>query len=144
MLLILIININIIECYNIFIFRWLRQHSKVISMKFKKNVKRAEISNAIDNYVNGFIGKDMDEASWKAMYEEVPQKLLENERIEWIKKADNIALSSDAFFPFRDNVDRAKLVCNLIIISYSFLKSLIKKLFNYRVVLNILQVLLVL
>ncbi|XP_003697710.1 bifunctional purine biosynthesis protein PURH [Apis florea] len=88
---------------------WLRQHPKVINMKFKKNVKRAEISNAIDNYVNGFIGKDMDEASWEAMYEEVPQKLLENERIEWIKKADNIALSSDAFFPFRDNVDRAKL-----------------------------------
>lgn len=128
----------------IFIFRWLRQHPKVINMKFKKNVKRAEISNAIDNYVNGFIGKDMDEASWETMYEEVPQKLLENERIEWIKKADNIALSSDAFFPFRDNVDRAKLVCNLIIISYSFLKPLIKKLFNYRVVLNILQVLLVL
>ncbi|XP_006625097.1 bifunctional purine biosynthesis protein PURH [Apis dorsata] len=88
---------------------WLRQHPKVINMKFKKNVKRAEISNAIDNYVNGFIGKDMDEASWIAMYEEVPQKLLESERIEWIKKADNIVLSSDAFFPFRDNVDRAKL-----------------------------------
>ncbi|XP_043795079.1 bifunctional purine biosynthesis protein ATIC [Apis laboriosa] len=88
---------------------WLRQHPKVINMKFKKNVKRAEISNAIDNYVNGFIGKDMDEASWTAMYEEVPQKLLESERIEWIKKADNIVLSSDAFFPFRDNVDRAKL-----------------------------------
>ncbi|PBC33018.1 Bifunctional purine biosynthesis protein PURH [Apis cerana cerana] len=88
---------------------WLRQHPKVISMKFKKNVKRAEISNAIDNYVNGFVGKDMDEASWTAMYEEVPQKLSESERIEWIKKANNIALSSDAFFPFRDNVDRAKL-----------------------------------
>lgn len=89
-------------------------------MKFKKNVKRAEISNAIDNYVNGFIGKDMDEASWIAMYEEVPQKLLESERIEWIKKADNIVLSSDAFFPFRDNVDRAKLVRNLIITSFIF------------------------
>lgn len=89
-------------------------------MKFKKNVKRAEISNAIDNYVNGFVGKDMDEASWTAMYEEVPQKLSESERIEWIKKANNIALSSDAFFPFRDNVDRAKLVCNLIIISFIF------------------------
>ncbi|CAL7940127.1 unnamed protein product [Xylocopa violacea] len=88
---------------------WLRQHPKVTSMKFKKNVKRAEISNAIDNYVNGSIGKDMDEATWAAMYEEVPQKLTESERIEWIKKADNVALSSDAFFPFRDNVDRAKL-----------------------------------
>lgn len=79
-------------------------------MKFKKGVKRAEISNAIDNYVNGSIGKDMDEAAWAAMYEEVPKKLMESDRIEHIKKLDNVALSSDAFFPFRDNVDRARLV----------------------------------
>lgn len=79
-------------------------------MKFKKTVKRAEISNAIDNYVNGTIGKDMDEATWVAMYVEVPEKLSENDRLQWIKKADNVALSSDAFFPFRDNVDRARLV----------------------------------
>ncbi|XP_048264383.1 bifunctional purine biosynthesis protein ATIC isoform X2 [Bombus terrestris] len=105
---------------------WLRQHPKVTSMKFKKNVKRAEISNAIDNYVNGSIGKDMDEATWAEMYEEVPQKLSENDKTEWINKADNVVLSSDAFFPFRDNVDRAKL------------------LFNYRVASNILQALLVL
>ncbi|XP_017891497.1 bifunctional purine biosynthesis protein PURH [Ceratina calcarata] len=88
---------------------WLRQHPKVTDMKFKKSTKRAEISNAIDNYVNGSIGKDMDEATWAAMYEQVPQKLLENDRVEWIKKLDNVALSSDAFFPFRDNVDRARL-----------------------------------
>lgn len=88
---------------------WLRQHPKVTSMKFKKSVKRAEISNAIDNYVNGSIGKDMDEATWASMYEEVPQKLTENDRVEWVKSADNVALSSDAFFPFRDNVDRASL-----------------------------------
>lgn len=79
-------------------------------MKFKKGVKRAEISNAIDNYVNGSIGKDMDESMWAAMYEEVPAKLSESERLEWLKKLDNVALSSDAFFPFRDNVDRARLV----------------------------------
>ncbi|XP_053973108.1 bifunctional purine biosynthesis protein ATIC [Hylaeus anthracinus] len=88
---------------------WLRQHPKVTGMKFKKGIKRAEISNAIDNYVNGTVGKDMDESAWAAMYEEVPQKLSETDRLEWIKKADNVALSSDAFFPFRDNVDRARL-----------------------------------
>ncbi|CAK9816499.1 Bifunctional purine biosynthesis protein ATIC [Anthophora plagiata] len=88
---------------------WLRQHPKVIGMKFKKGVKRAEISNAIDNYVNGSIGKDMDEATWAAMYENIPEKLSESDKLEWIKKADNVALSSDAFFPFRDNVDRARL-----------------------------------
>lgn len=83
-------------------------------MKFKKGVKRAEISNAIDNYVNESIGKDMDEATWVAMYEEIPKKLSESERIEWLKKLDNVALSSDAFFPFRDNVDRARLVRTII------------------------------
>lgn len=88
---------------------WLRQHPKVTAMKFKKGVKRAEISNAIDNYVNGSIGKDMDELMWAAMYEEVPEKLSEKDRLEWIKKLNNVALSSDAFFPFRDNVDRARL-----------------------------------
>ncbi|XP_031839930.1 bifunctional purine biosynthesis protein ATIC [Nomia melanderi] len=88
---------------------WLRQHPKVTNMKFKKGVKRAEISNAIDNYVNGSVGKDMDESVWVAMYEKVPEKLSENDRLEWVKKADNVALSSDAFFPFRDNVDRARL-----------------------------------
>lgn len=80
-------------------------------MKFKKGVKRAEISNAIDNYVNGSIGKDMDESTWVGMYEEIPEKLSEKDKLEWIKKLNNVALSSDAFFPFRDNVDRAKLVC---------------------------------
>ncbi|EFN82228.1 bifunctional purine biosynthesis protein PURH [Harpegnathos saltator] len=88
---------------------WLRQHPKVTGMKFKKGIKRAEISNAIDNYVNGSVGKDMDESMWAAMYEEVPAELSESERLEWLKKLDNVALSSDAFFPFRDNVDRARL-----------------------------------
>lgn len=91
-------------------------------MKFKKGVKRADISNAIDNYVNGSIGKDMDEATWAAMYEEIPEKLSESDRITWIKKLNNVALSSDAFFPFRDNVDRARLVCikNFIFIIFIF------------------------
>lgn len=39
------------------LFRWLRQHPEVLGMKFKKGVKRAEISNAIDNYVNATVGK---------------------------------------------------------------------------------------
>lgn len=79
-------------------------------MKFKKGVKRAEISNAIDNYVNGTIGKDMDEKLWASMYEVVPEKLTVEDKVEWLKKMNNVALSSDAFFPFRDNVDRARLV----------------------------------
>ncbi|XP_012266512.2 bifunctional purine biosynthesis protein ATIC [Athalia rosae] len=87
---------------------WLRQHPKVTGMQFKKGVKRAEISNAIDNYVNG-LGKDMDRETWAAAYEVVPEELTEKERSDWAKKLDGVALGSDAFFPFRDNVDRARL-----------------------------------
>nr|XP_033339188.1 bifunctional purine biosynthesis protein PURH-like [Megalopta genalis] len=88
---------------------WLRQHPNVINMKFHKGVKRADISNAIDNYVNGSIGKDMDYADWSSLYIKTPDRLSESDRLEWIKKANNIALSSDGFFPFKDNVERAAL-----------------------------------
>ncbi|BES97701.1 bifunctional purine biosynthesis protein [Nesidiocoris tenuis] len=87
---------------------WLRQHPKVIGMKFKKGVTRAEISNAIDNYVNGSLGKDMDIAVWESKYEAVPSQLTEAEKKEWIGKLSSVALSSDAFFPFSDNINRAK------------------------------------
>ncbi|KAL1132239.1 hypothetical protein AAG570_010196, partial [Ranatra chinensis] len=86
---------------------WLRQHPNVLQMKFKKGVTRAEISNAIDNYVNGSIGKDMEQSVWESKYEIVPPLLTENDRKEWIKKLDGVSLSSDAFFPFSDNINRA-------------------------------------
>lgn len=88
---------------------WLRQHPKVLNMKFKKGVKRAEISNAIDNFVNGSVGKDMDRAMFEAMYDEVPVEFTENERRTWLSQLSGVALGSDAFFPFRDNIDRARL-----------------------------------
>ncbi|XP_074000981.1 bifunctional purine biosynthesis protein ATIC isoform X2 [Numenius arquata] len=87
---------------------WLRHHPRVLSMKFKAGVKRAEISNAIDQYVTGTIGEDEDLVKWQAMFEEVPAQLTEAEKKQWIAKLTAVSLSSDAFFPFRDNVDRAK------------------------------------
>jgi len=88
---------------------WLRQHPTVTSMNFKKGVKRAEISNAIDNYVNGTVGKDMPLDYFQSMLEEVPKFLTDIEKVEWNKKLAKVALASDAFFPFRDNIDRAKM-----------------------------------
>ncbi|XP_070789292.1 bifunctional purine biosynthesis protein ATIC [Pituophis catenifer annectens] len=88
-------------------FWWLRHHPRVLSMKFKTGVKRAEISNAIDQYVTGTIGEGEDFAKWKAQFEEVPSLLTEAEKKAWIGKLKGVSLSSDAFFPFRDNVDRA-------------------------------------
>lgn len=46
-------------------------------------------------------------ADWKAMYETPPPMLTEQEKTEWLAKLDKVALASDAFFPFRDNIDRA-------------------------------------
>ncbi|KAL9967298.1 hypothetical protein ACROYT_G025496 [Oculina patagonica] len=78
-------------------------------MVFKKGVKRAEMSNAIDVYVNGTVGQDTDKDSWEKMFENAPELLSEADRQEWIAKLKGVSLSSDAFFPFRDNIDRAHL-----------------------------------
>ncbi|XP_004530636.1 bifunctional purine biosynthesis protein PURH [Ceratitis capitata] len=88
---------------------WLRQHPRVAGMKFKAGVKRAEISNAIDNYVNGTVGKDMPLSQFEAMFEEVPAQFTAQEKADWLKQLDGVSLGSDAFFPFRDNIDRARL-----------------------------------
>lgn len=97
---------------------WLRHHPKVLGMNFKAGVKRAEISNAIDNYVGDTVGKDMPLAQFNAIFNQVPEFLTEQERRSWSKKLSEVALGSDAFFPFRDNIDRARLVLNFF---YSFI-----------------------
>jgi phosphoribosylaminoimidazolecarboxamide formyltransferase/IMP cyclohydrolase len=86
---------------------WLRHHPRVLGMQFKKGVKRAEQSNCIDNYVGGTVGKDMEVDAWKANYDNAPALFTEGERKEWIEKLKGVSISSDAFFPFRDNIDRA-------------------------------------
>lgn len=86
---------------------WVRHHPRVLGLKFKAGVKRAEKSNAIDNFVGGTVGKDMPESEFAAVLEEVPAPLSQAEREEWTRQLKGVALSSDAFFPFRDNVDRA-------------------------------------
>ncbi|XP_075994640.1 bifunctional purine biosynthesis protein ATIC [Genypterus blacodes] len=87
---------------------WLRHHPRVLDMKFRSGVKRAEMANAIDQYVSDTIGEGPDLAVWKSMYEEVPEPLTESDRRSWIASLKAVAVSSDAFFPFRDNIDRAK------------------------------------
>lgn len=86
---------------------WLRHHPRVLNMKFKKGVKRAEMSNCIDNFVGDTVGKDMETSHFASHFDEVPSSLTNQEREDWIKTLKHVALSSDAFFPFRDNVDRA-------------------------------------
>ncbi|XP_029461981.1 bifunctional purine biosynthesis protein PURH [Rhinatrema bivittatum] len=76
---------------------WLRHHPRVLSMKFKAGVKRAEISNAIDQYVTGTIWEDEDLAQWQALFEQVPEPLTEAEKKEWISKLSRISSAMHQF-----------------------------------------------
>lgn len=87
---------------------WLRQHPNVLGIKWAKGVKRPDKSNAIDLYVSNQVPVDEPEKSeYESKFAEVPVPLSEKERKEWLSKLTNVALSSDAFFPFPDNVYRA-------------------------------------
>lgn len=87
---------------------WLRQHPKVLGFKWAKGTKRPEKSNAIDLYVTSQIPTEEPEKSeYESKFAEIPEPLTAEERKEWLSKLSNVALSSDAFFPFPDNVYRA-------------------------------------
>ncbi|XP_073409325.1 bifunctional purine biosynthesis protein ATIC [Dendrobates tinctorius] len=86
---------------------WLRHHPRVLGMKFKAGVKRADISNAIDQYVSGTLEKEELE-QWKSLFDQPPEQLTPEDKRQWISTLAGVSLSSDAFFPFRDNVERAK------------------------------------
>ncbi|KIJ20590.1 hypothetical protein PAXINDRAFT_160155 [Paxillus involutus ATCC 200175] len=87
---------------------WLRHHPRVLALPFKKGVKRAEKANAIDLFVSGEILEGGEKEQWEGQFETVPAPLAEEERKEWAAKLDGVACSSDAFFPFADNVHRAR------------------------------------
>lgn len=87
---------------------WFRFHPRVLGLKWKKGTKRPDKSNAIDLLVSGELPKSGPEReSFEAVFEEVPAPFTEAEREEWSAKLTNVAVSSDAFFPFVDNVYRA-------------------------------------
>jgi AICAR transformylase/IMP cyclohydrolase PurH len=88
--------------------RWfLRHHPKVLGMKFKNSVKRAERNNAVDQYLEGAL-TDAERATWTELFAEVPQALGPEAKREWLAQVTGVSCASDAFFPFRDNVDRAR------------------------------------
>ncbi|KIN06729.1 hypothetical protein OIDMADRAFT_113522, partial [Oidiodendron maius Zn] len=87
---------------------WLRFEPRVLGIKWKKGTKRADKSNAIDLLVSGQLPKSGPEReAYEAVFEEVPVAFTEQEREEWLGKLKGVAVSSDAFFPFTDNVYRA-------------------------------------
>jgi phosphoribosylaminoimidazolecarboxamide formyltransferase/IMP cyclohydrolase len=87
---------------------WLRHHPRVLALPFKKGVKRAEKANAIDLFVGGEELEGGEKAQWESLFEGPVEALNDTERKEWAVKLDGVACSSDAFFPFPDNVHRAR------------------------------------
>jgi phosphoribosylaminoimidazolecarboxamide formyltransferase/IMP cyclohydrolase len=92
---------------------WMRHHPSVLAFKFRKGIKRAERANAIDLYATGEVWEwdetEKERQDWAAMFEEVPARLSPADRKAWMAKLKDqgVALASDAFFPFADNVARA-------------------------------------
>lgn len=86
---------------------WLRQHPRVLGFQFKEGIPRAVKNNAIDLFVLDEIG-EVERPSWESLFVEIPEPLTAAERREWLSQMAHLALSSDAFFPFRDNIDRAR------------------------------------
>ncbi|KAJ6580879.1 bifunctional purine biosynthesis protein ade10 [Mycena capillaripes] len=87
---------------------WLRHHPRVLALPFKKGVKRAEKANAIDLFVGGEVLEGGEKAQWESMFEGTVEPLTAKEKTEWAAQLDGVACSSDAFFPFADNVHRAR------------------------------------
>lgn len=84
----------------------LRQHPRVLSMQFKEGLKNPAKDNAIDLYLRDDI-TDAELKEWETLFEVVPEKLTALEKAQWIQNFGDVSFSSDAFFPFRDSIDRA-------------------------------------
>ena len=85
---------------------YLRQHPSVLNLPFKEGISTPERDNAIDQYLRDDI-TPMEMKEWGNVFKEIPNRLTKEEKIEWLSNLTGVSLGSDAFFPFRDNIDRA-------------------------------------
>ena len=86
----------------------LRQHSKVLNLPFKPDLGRPERDNVIDGYINGNEEDVCAEGNWQKYFTSRPQPLSDFEKRTWVANNTNVALGSDAFFPFPDSIERAR------------------------------------
>lgn len=86
---------------------WLRQCPKVMNLPFKKDIRRADRDNTINVYISDEYEDVLQDGIWQQFFTECPEPLTREERKEWIAKNTGVALGSDAFFPFGDNIERA-------------------------------------
>ena len=87
---------------------FLRQHEKVLNLPFRKDIGRPDRDNVIDGYINKNEEDVCADGVWQRYFTEQPEPLTDKEIREYLDSVDNVALGSDAFFPFFDNIERAK------------------------------------
>ena len=86
---------------------WLRQCPKVMELPFKEGIKRADRDNAIDLYIGEEYMDVLADGAWENIFTEKPEVFTREEKTAWLDKLTDVALGSDAFFPFGDNIERA-------------------------------------
>ena len=87
---------------------YLRQAPQVLNLPFKEGVRRADRDNAIDVYIGPEYMDVLSDGSWERLFTVKPPVFTEEEKRAWLDGMKGVALGSDAFFPFGDNVERAK------------------------------------
>lgn len=86
---------------------WLRQSPKVMNLQFLDKIGRADRDNAIDLYIGDEYMDVLEEGKWQQTFKVKPEVFTREEKREWLDKMTDVALGSDAFFPFGDNIERA-------------------------------------
>ena len=86
---------------------WLRQNPKVLALPFRDDVRRPDRDNAIDVYISDDYEDVLADGVWQNLFTQKPEPLTREEKKAWIGQLHGVALGSDAFFPFGDNIERA-------------------------------------
>ena len=87
---------------------FLRQNPKVLNLPFKEEIRRPDRDNAIDVYISDDYEDVLADGTWEAIFTEKPEVLTREEKKAWLATMTGVSLGSDAFFPFGDNIERAK------------------------------------
>jgi len=86
----------------------LRQHPKVLNLPFLETLSRPDRDNAIDVYISDCSEDVLDEGLWQNYFTHRPEELTKQEKKDYLSKITGVCLGSDAFFPFGDNIERAR------------------------------------
>jgi len=87
---------------------WLRQHPKVMGLQFIGGIRRPDRDNAIDVYISDEYMDILADGEWEKTFRVKPEVFTKEEQQEWLKMNTDVSLGSDAFFPFGDNIERAR------------------------------------